>query len=66
MPDRYAVREVRGIGLGAGSFDDIDTHEGRESSPTICGDEAERMSARLNAEHRTAAGVPVTKGVSDA
>jgi hypothetical protein len=50
--DRYTVREVRGIGLGAGGFVVLDTQEGREFAPCIWRDEANRTADRLNAEHR--------------
>lgn len=52
MADRYTVREVRGIGLGAGGFVVLDTQEGREFAPVIWRDQAERIAARLNAEDR--------------
>ena len=54
MADRYTVREVRGMGLGAGGFAVIDTQEGREFAPVIWRDEAERTAGRLNAQHRAA------------
>jgi hypothetical protein len=53
MADRYTVREVRGMGLGAGGFAVLDTQEGREFAPVIWRDEAERVAARLNAADRT-------------
>lgn len=50
--DRYAVKEVRGMGLGAGGFVILDMQEGREFAPVIWRHEADRIAARLNAEHR--------------
>jgi hypothetical protein len=52
MADRYTVKEVRGMGLGAGGFVALDTLEGREFAPVLWRDEAERIVARLNASDR--------------
>lgn len=52
MADRYTVKEIRGMGLGAGGFIVLDTLEGREFAPVIWREEADRIARRLNAEDR--------------
>lgn len=50
--DRYIVREVRGMGLGAGGFEVVDTLVGRTFGVTIWRDGAELLAARCNAMDR--------------
>jgi len=52
MADRYTVREVRGMGLGAGGFEVVDTQQGSTFGLTIWRDEAEKLAARHNAQDR--------------
>lgn len=67
MADRYTVREVRGMGLGAGGFEVVDNMQGLTFGLTIWRDEAEKLAARYNAlDGADAAGVSGLDGETKA
>jgi hypothetical protein len=52
---RYQVREVRGMCLGAGGFEVVDTQDGSAWGLTLWRDEAEKTAARWNAKDQAEA-----------
>lgn len=50
MTQRYIVKPVSGMCLGAGGFVVVDTADGSEWGLTIWRDEAEKLAARWNAQ----------------
>lgn len=50
--ERYSVRPVTGMGLGAGGFVVVDHVAGHESLPLLWRDEAERIVESLNSAHQ--------------
>lgn len=49
--ERYFVKEVRGVCLGAGGFVVVDRVDGSEWCLTIWRDDAEKIARRWNTDH---------------
>lgn len=52
MEQRFIVKSVRGMCLGAGGFVVVDTQMGDETTPFTWQDDADRLARQWNVQHQ--------------